>query len=193
MARPKPWLPRLPLIIEALEDNTEDWVWYTRKDIERLFQIGRTAAWDLMAVVGISRDGGNGLEAAVTSEALLHYLRTSNDSHAALVELARRKKLAVTLHQASEENRSRTVRLPATSTDEWTRFQDLPNVSLAPGMLTVVFKDPLDLFAQLYRFAKAAGNEWDAFEKMLAPAAGDTPAAEVPGSAGEASADAHPS
>jgi hypothetical protein len=43
-------------------------------------------------------------------------------------------------------------------------------VQIEPGRLTVVFSSPLDLFAQLYRLAKAAGGEWNAFLKMCTPA-----------------------
>ncbi len=83
-----------------------------------------------------------------------------------MAEIARRKRLAAKLQQANDEARLRAVVLPCTGADEWTRFQDLPNVSIEPGRLTVSFADPLDLFAQLYRLAKAAGGDWDVFLRM---------------------------
>src|SRR4051812_23937926 len=133
MARPKPWLPRLPLIIEALEAQAEDWHWYTRRDIELLFQVGRTAAGELMHVAGITRPAAPGLEAAVSSENLLHYLRNSPDAQDAMQELRRRRKLAERLAGANEDTKLRAVKLAVTPADEYTLLRDLPNVSIDPG------------------------------------------------------------
>jgi hypothetical protein len=180
MSRPKSWLPRLVQITEALEAS--DVPHYDRGDIERIFDIKPSAAKDLMKIVGVI-PGGVIQNQYVSRGNLLAYLRNSPDAQDAMAELARRKKLAVALRKAGDEARLRAVHLPVTSADEWTRFQDLPNVSVEPGRLTVVFTDPLDLFTQLYKFAKAAGGEWDVFVKMCDPPAVK---AEMPGDAGAA-------
>ena len=189
MPRTKPWIGRLVQITEALESSAVER--FTRAEVEHLFGIGRSAASDLMKLAGHSLLSG---ELTVTRESLLFYLRNSREGQDAMAELARRKKLARTLQKATEEVRLRAIHLPVTSADEWTRFQDLPNVSVEHGILTVAFSDPLDLFTQLYKFAKAAGGEWDVFVKMCEPAIqvetpvvdGDLSQAQTPGNAGAA-------
>jgi hypothetical protein len=166
MPRQKPWVNRIVQIIEALHASEVDS--FKRRDVEQMFGVARSAATELMTIAGMVRRR-DGTEAFVTKENLLFYLRNSPDGQNAMTELARRKRLGQTLQKASEEARLRAIHLPVTSADEWTRFVDLPNVSVQPGVLTVLFSSPEDLFGQLYRFAKAAGGEWDAFLKMCEP------------------------
>jgi hypothetical protein len=163
MPRPKAWLGRITQIISHLEEIPESSL--TRREVEELFQIGRSAAAALMDVVGIrsvrALDGG----ALVTSESLLHYLRHSPEAANAMQEAARRKKLAVKLAQADQETKYRRIPLPINPADEWCTLAELPNVSIEGGMLRVAFSSPLELMGDLYRLCKAAGNDWDAFER----------------------------
>jgi hypothetical protein len=192
MARQKSWILRMPLIVESLEASQV--AHFKRSEVEKLFQIKPTAAAQLMSVAGATKPGGPGTEAVVSRDNLLFYLRNSPDAQDAMAELARRKKLAQTLRESAEEAKWRTVRLPCTKADEWATFEDLPNVSVEPGMLTVAFTSPEDLCAQLFRFAKAIGADWDAFVRMCEPAAqAETPVVdaelsqvEMPGDAGAA-------
>jgi hypothetical protein len=163
MARPKSWLVRLPLIVENLEASAIES--FSRPEIERLFQISRSQATQLMSVAGAVRPGP-GVDATLSRENLLFYLRHSPEGQDAMVEVARRKRLGATIKQADKDLIFHTVQIPCTEADEWAGFDDLPNLSLTPGVLTVVFSDPLDLMGQLYRFAKAAGADWEAFLQM---------------------------
>lgn len=183
MGRPKPWLSRVPLIIGILESSAEEF--FNRGDVESMFGIARSAAQSLMFVAGMSRTvGPNNQEILVVSRTnLLHYLRNSPETHNAMVEAARRARLASKLKAAQEDLKLRTVRLRVTQADEWTRFEELPNVSIQPGLMQVAFTpgDPVDLLETLFRWIKAVGNDYDAFAKMCAPAApADPPATEAP-------------
>lgn len=162
MPQRKTWLPRYPLILERLRASPAGII-FQRPDVEQLFAVGTTVAKELMGAAGCVVQPGPGTPAQVTREALLSYLLNSTDGRAAFAEVERRKRLAETLHKANQEAKLRTIRLPLTEADEWAGFQDLPNLTLAHGVLTVVFSDPLDLMAQLYRFAKAVGAEWGGF------------------------------
>lgn len=162
MARPKPWIARLPLIVERLRDPSAVEV-LSRKDVETLFSIGRSAALELMEVVGLAPESnGHGL---VTRGKLLDYLTYGPEAQAAEQEARRRHNLAVKLKAAGEDQQLRRVQIPVTSADEWCTLNDLPNVSIEPGMLKVAFSSPEELAADLYRLAKAMGD-WDRFEKL---------------------------
>jgi hypothetical protein len=163
MPRTKSWLTRLPIIVESLEGSAA--AGFSRIEVERIFQVSRSQATQLMAVAGAIKHG-TGVDATVSRENLLFYLRNSHEAQDAMAEVARRKRLAVTIRKAADESALRAVQLPCTSADEWTRFHDLPNVTIRPGVFTVVFSDAIDLAAQLYRFSKAVGGEWDLFLKM---------------------------
>lgn len=156
MPSQKPWLLRLPLILKALEESEQKQ--FSSRDVEMLFQVRRSAAYSLMNVAGI-RSG------TVSRANLLHYLHHSPDAQNAMQELGRRKRLAATIEKASEEAKLRKVAIPVTPADEWCTLQDLPNVSIEAGLLRVAFSSPIELMADLFRFAKAAGNDLDAFEK----------------------------
>jgi hypothetical protein len=161
--RQKPWMPRLPLIIEALQVSTVEW--FLRSDVEKLFACKPTAARDLMAIAGKS-DPGPGMEARVSRQNLLWYVTHSSEAQDAMQELARRKRLAETLNQAALDNKLRRVQIPATAGDKYALLRDVSSVSLKPGKLEVVFTDARDLVHQLFRFTMAVGNEWDGFEKL---------------------------
>lgn len=164
MPRPKPWLGRLPLILQALEALSEERL--KRRDVEQIFGIGRSAANELMNVVGLAKGAGAGEPAAVTRANLLDYLTHSTEAQDAMAELARRKKLAEKLAVASDEQKLRRVAIPVSSADEWCTLAELPNVTIEDGVLRVAFSSPRELMADLYRLAKAAGNDWDAFERV---------------------------
>lgn len=168
MARPKSWTPRIAHILGYLEaDGTEC---YKRGEVEKLFDISASQAKELMAVAGAKA----GPELTVSRSNLLHYLKNSHEGQGALIEIERRKKLAKRLRDAEENLKLRGIRLKASIKDaEWTRFEDLPNVSIQAGLLQVAFTpgDAIDLLDTLFRFIKAVGNDLDAFEGMCAPAA----------------------
>jgi hypothetical protein len=150
---------------------------YKRTQVEKLFSVSASAAAELMKVAGATTLKPAG-DLTVSRSNLLHYLKYSPEAQDALQEVERRKKLAARLQHAEADLKLRNVRLRVTKDDEWSRFADLPNVSVSPGLLQVAFTpgDPVDVLDTLFRFLKACGNEWEEFTKMCAPAV----AAEAP-------------
>ncbi len=163
MARPKPWIGSIPRIRKVLEASTEPK--FGRRDVERLFGVGRSAATELMGVVG-AKKGRSEAAPVVTRAALLDYVKFGPEAHALEQEETRRKNLAVSLAQSAEEAKLRAVEIPVTRMDQWAQLRKLPNVQIEPGLLTVRFSSPRGLMAELYRLVHAAGADWDLFERM---------------------------
>ena len=189
MPRPKSWLCRIALIIQHLEADVQDR--YKRADVEKLFDVSASQAKDLMNVAGAS-PSRPGLELTVSRGNLLAYVQHSPEAQDALQEVERRSKLAKRLHAAEADLKHRNVRLRVSKEDDWTRFAELPNVSVQPGLVQIAFTpgDPVDVLDTLWRFIRAVGNEWDEFTRMCSPPAA---AAEMPAGAGElARAATHP-
>lgn len=166
MPRQKPWLSKIPHILKTLEDHPETDL-FDRQDVEGLFGIGRSAATELMKVAGVSSKARAADGGAVVSQAnLVSYVRHSPEAEIAMQELARRAKLAHKLESANAEQRLRKLKLPVTSADEWCDLSELPNVAIEGGVLRVAFSSPLELMGDLYRLCKAAGNDWERFERI---------------------------
>jgi hypothetical protein len=151
---------------------------YKRGAVEKLFDISASQAKELMTVAGAKA----GQELTVSRANLLFYLRNSREGQDAVTEMERRKKLAKRIHAAEEDLKLRnSVKLRVTREDEWSRYSDLPNVSIRPGLMQVAFTpgDPVDLLDTMYRWIKAVGNDHEQkeFKKMCAPASPpETPA-----------------
>lgn len=150
------WIDRIPRILNALEQQAT----FSRQDVQIIFGLGKSAAVDLMRVVGATP----GPVPTVTRAALLAYVENGPASQ----ELARRKKLAVRLKAAEDDLKFRKVRLRVTEEEDGCVFADLPNVSIQPGLVQVAFTpgDPVDVLDTLFRFVKAVGNDWEGFERM---------------------------
>ena len=170
MPRQKSWIPRITNILRYLETDTSKE--YTRRQVETIFGIAADQATELMKVAGLSRQPRPGADSLVSRSNLLFYVKHSPEAQDALQEIERRKKLATRLQHAEADLKLRNVRLRVTKEDEWARFEELPNVSVSPGLLQVAFTpgDPVDVLDTLFRFLKACGNEWEEFTKMCAPA-----------------------
>lgn len=164
MARPKPWISRLPLIKQTLRDSGQDS--FSRRDVELLFSIQRSAAGELMNVVGLTAAVEAGEQGFVSAGKLLDYLTYGPEAQAAEQDARRRHNLAVKLNEAGEEQKLRSVRLNVTAADEWAKLNELPNVSIENGALRIAFSSAEELVTDLYRLAKAAGNDLDAFARM---------------------------
>jgi hypothetical protein len=166
MPRPKSWISRIAVILKALEaDATEQ---YTRQMVEQLFGLGADQAAQVMEIAGYSQRPRPGVGGLTARPALVSYVRNCSEGQAALQEMSRRQKLAAKLKAAESELSFRKVQLKVTKADEWSRFENLPNVAVRPGMMQATFTpgDPVDLLDTLFRFVKAAGNEWPALVKM---------------------------
>src|SRR6185312_5998258 len=109
MARPRPWINDIPRILKALEVATEQS--FSRRDIQALFGIGRSAAVELMNVAGVTQ-GSEGHN--VSRRNLLQYVKYHPDFQVAIQEQARRAKLAEKLHAANADAKLRGIALPVT-------------------------------------------------------------------------------
>jgi hypothetical protein len=171
MPRPKSWVLRIAEILKDLESDHPARE-YNRREVERLFGLGADQAIQIMEVAGYSQRPSKGVGGLVSRTALLFYVRNCREGQDAIREIARREKLAKTLKAADGDLKFRKVPLRVTRRDEWASFEELPNISIRPGLMQVSFTpgDPVDLLDSLFRFVKAAGNEYPAFEKMCIPA-----------------------
>ena len=161
MPRVKSWSGRIPLILQHLEADTQ--AGYTRAELSGLFIIGRSQAANLMKIVGA--EIRNGTEGTVSRTDLRRYVEHCPEARAFLDEVERKRKLARRLVQTTEEMRQKAVPIPGTTpADEWTRWQDLANVSIEPGLMRIIFSDPDDLAHTLWMVAKAMANEPDKIE-----------------------------
>src|SRR5689334_9093919 len=112
MARPRLWIPRIPQIMEQLEQSEA--VHLSRWDVEQLFQVGRSAALELMRAAGSTSPG------FVSREALLGYVRFLPEGQAAELERQRRGRVAGVLQEAAQDLKYRSVVLAGVnSLDEW--------------------------------------------------------------------------
>jgi hypothetical protein len=166
MARTKEWLSRIELILKVLESDTSR-ERYLRADIVELFGVSANTALQILSFAGAPRPPV-GEDKVVSREGLLAYLKYHPECAAAIQEVERRRKLAKVLRDAEEDLAGRRIKLRVTADSEGTRFVEIPNVSVRPGLIQVVFTpgDPLAAIDALWRFAKAVINEWDAFERM---------------------------
>lgn len=172
MPRPKSWIPRIASILNHLESDTTPE--YTRQMVEDLFKLGADQASQLMEVAGWSERPQPGIGGRTARASLLFYVRNCREGQDAIREIERRERLGRTLDAAKGDLKLRSVALRVTRRDEWASFEDLPNVSIKPGMVEVAFApgDPVDLLDTLYRLVKAAGNDFEAFRQMCEPEAG---------------------
>ncbi len=178
MARQSSWNHRIPEIMDALNESRQ--LFFDRRDIESLFQIGRTAAGKLMGTVGAASLAGevaavgSGLQALVVSKtALVVYLARGKNSLAHIKERARRQELGQRMLRAREETALRSRAIPAAPSSPQRRLGDLPNVQILRGELRVRFSGPEDLLRQLWELSQAIGNDWQSFEEA---ANSDSPA-----------------
>lgn len=166
MSKIRSWFLRIPLILQHLDADPQ--AVYTRAEVEALFHVGRSQATDLMKIAGA--EIRTGAETTVSRDNLRFYLATAPEAQAFLAEMKRREDLNKKLVQTAEESRQRAIPIPgAKPSDDRTRFADLTNIALTPGMLQIAASDFKDLLRTLWLFAKAMGNEPEVFERLCDP------------------------
>lgn len=177
MPKIKSWSARIPVILQHL--GLDGRALYTRAEIERMFELGRSQATDIMHIAG--SDIRNGAQATVSADNLRYYVEHCPEAQAFLDEEDRKAKLAKRLQQTTEELRQRAIPIPgAGPADEWTHWRDLTNVALEQGLMRIAFSSYDELLRSLWLISRALANEPEPLRGMCAPAA----AAEAPRGAG---------
>jgi len=162
MPLPKSWIGHVSQIINYLEADSADR--YRRFEVEKIFGVSSSAAKEIMTVAG-AKPVRPGLDRTISRVKLLAYVKYSPDCQA---EIERQREFASRMREAEEEQKLRSIPLGVTAKDEWTKFADIPNVVLEPGLLQIRFTpgDPVGLLDAIYRFGKAACNQRHEFERM---------------------------
>ncbi len=160
MARPVKWSRDLHLIRErALLSRTETW---GRRDIERLFNVGRATAQTLMKAVGeVQPIGGAHF---VERAGLLEFLEAMIDAPD-LDEALRARIL-----EAASPPSSKPLRVPLPQDLRSVTVRDLPgNISLSKGRLEITAESTTSLLESLALLAQAMQNDLAQVEAIIEP------------------------
>ena len=154
-----PWLLTIPDAISQLEQL--DRTLLTRRDIERLFGVGKVRAAALMKTFGVELVGNQGI---LPRTKLLQQLKKHRGRAAFRVEEERRARLVAEL-QPARLTRFR-FKVPAETMS--TRLADPPEgVSVERGRIEVRFDGAEDALARLYALAQALGNDLGRFQALV--------------------------
>jgi len=162
------WFDRLPQAIRELEENPEPWVY--RPDIEALLGVGRRRAQQLLSPLAHHRVGTS----LVASRAdVIAHLKRVAAGEVAWYEERRRQQLWTRL----DDLRRDWVRQPPVLVEvseaqiqrvERHDFDGLPaGVDLAPGSITVRFREPDEALQKLMALAMAISRNRQAFDERV--------------------------
>jgi hypothetical protein len=158
------WLLRIPNILDQLE--LLDTPVIDRAICERLFEVKRRRAIDMMRFFGGYRSGNTVLVDRLAFMSRLAEIARTNDY---ALESIRKQRLSANLNTSHVNRKAATIMLPVTSDVVNRTLDDLPGgVILAPGKLIVEFSCPTELFAKLYELAQVAMNDFDRLCDALA-------------------------
>lgn len=173
MARKASWMGRIPEILETLDQSRQQN--FSRRDVEELFQIGRSQAQSLMKQLGATpltdaAGSGSSVQALVIPKAVLVvWLVRGNGSLEAIRERSRRQEMQARVAKAREEAQLRSREIPAAKrSDPHKGLDDLPNVAIADGELRIRFTGSEDLLRTLWEVSKAIANDWPRFQELTA-------------------------
>ena len=162
------WLPRLPEAIRQLEMASDPWV--DRPALETLLRIGRRRAQQLLAAVAHRRVGTS----LVASRAeVAAYLKRIAAGEEAYYDSRRSKQLWTQLAAARREWIRRPPVLVEVPNAQVRRvelhdFEGLPEgVELAPGSITLRFREPDEALRKLMALAMAISQNQQAFEQRV--------------------------
>jgi hypothetical protein len=161
MARPVKWSRDLhPIRERAAHSRTETWA---RKDIERLFDIGRASAQGLMKAIGeVQAVGGAHF---VERSSLLSFLDEMVKADS--VEEAMRKRLL----EAEAPPAPKPLRISLPSDLRNVMLRDLPgNIQLATGRLEIRAPDCVAMLESLALLAQALQNDLSSAQLLWDPA-----------------------
>ena len=161
-------MPDLPVWYRKINDiradvESSDVQLYTRRSIETLFGIKKSAAAELM-----HRIGGSGQVAHVSTVSrrhLLLFLYKVQDNPGYQNEVARRENLVRKL-EAERKNLSARRHVIAVERAPDVTIDGLAGVTIHRGRLTVDFYGTEDLLRKLYELSQAIVQDWHRFERL---------------------------
>ena len=157
-AKPR-WLLAIPDAVRQLEQLDRDLL--TRRDIERLFGVGKVRAASLMKTFGAELVGN---QRTLPRTRLLQQLKKHRGRAAFRVEEERRARLAAELQKA----RLTGVRFKVPVETMSAKLANLPDgVSVERGRIEVRFEGAEDALARLYTLAQALGNDLGRFQALV--------------------------
>jgi hypothetical protein len=160
------WYGRLDEIVSDLEALPYPWV--DRHVIEQVLRVGRRRAQQILQPCVTHQIGANGVADRVD---LIGHLRRLAAGDTALYERQRRRKLGVELERLQKSWTSQPrvlVDAPISIVNQ--DIAGLPDgVRLEPGKITIQFTSAQQALEQLLAIAMAAGNHFDAFQRVITP------------------------
>ena len=157
-AKPR-WLLAIPDAISQLKKLDRQLL--TRRDIERLFGVGKVRAAALMKTFGAQLVGN---QRTLPRTKLLQQLKKHRGRAAFRGEEERRARLVAELQQA----RLTGVRFKVPAETLSAKLANLPEgVFVARGRIEVRFDGAEDALARLYSLAQALGNDYERFEELV--------------------------
>ena len=157
-AKPR-WLLAIPDAISQLEKLDRQLL--TRRDIERLFGVGKVRAAALMKTFGAELVGN---QRTLPRTKLLQQLKKHRGRAAFRGEEERRARLVAELQQA----RLTGVRFKVPAATMSAQLANLPEgVSVARGRIEVRFDGAENALERLFALAQALGNDYVRFEELV--------------------------
>jgi hypothetical protein len=162
------WLDRLPNAVRQLEQSPQPWV--DRSALESLLGVGRRRAQQILAPIAQQRVGTS----VVANRAhVIAHLKKIAAGEEAYYENHRRRQLWAHLAQARRAWIQQPPVLVEVSNAQVRRvelhdFDGLPEgVELAPGSITVRFREPDEALQKLMALALAISQNRDAFDERV--------------------------
>ena len=157
-AKPR-WLLAIPDAVSQLEQLDRPLL--TRRDIERLFGVGKVRAAALMKTFGAELVGN---QRTLPRTKLLQHLKKHRGRAAFRVEEERRARLVAELQPA----RLTGIRFKVPAETMSAKLADLPDgVSVERGRIEVQFDGAEDALSRLYALAQALGNDLARFQALV--------------------------
>ena len=161
-AKPE-WLLRLPDIRAELEHLNVPVV--DRSGVERIFGLRRRRAIELMHEFGGYQAGRTFL---LDRARLLEALQSLESREDYIAEKRRRQRLRDVVEASREHLILTRVRIPVRAAAVRPSLDRLaPGVLLLPGVLSIEFRNPIELLEKLYWLAQAIGHDFEKFEGLL--------------------------
>jgi hypothetical protein len=161
-AKPR-WLLHIPEILDQLRALQVPVV--DRAVCERIFSVGRRRAISLMQCFGGYRSGNAVLVDRLELIAKLEDLWESPD---AVSEQKRKTRLADRLESVRRYQKAAAVVIPVSASSDEIRLPELPvGIAIESGRLTVEFNRTEELLQRLFEVAKAAANDFEAFQAVV--------------------------